>query len=112
MSMVKKQWEFLKDIALLIEKAEELNITLTAGEAYRSEYQQKEYVRAGKSKTMDSQHLKRLAMDFNFFINGKLTYEKEDIQPLGDFWESLRTENSWGGNWESFKDTPHFERRG
>jgi hypothetical protein len=23
----------------------------------------------------------------------------------------LNSKNSWGGNWKSFKDIPHFERR-
>lgn len=41
----------------------------------------------GKSKTMKSNHLGRLAIDFNFFINGELTYDKEKLQPPGDFWE-------------------------
>jgi hypothetical protein len=33
------------------------------------------------------------------------------LKPVGEFWESLDTKNSWGGNWNSFKDVPHFERR-
>jgi len=62
-------------------------------------------------KTMNSNHRKRLAIDFNFFINGHLTYDKTKIQALGDYWESLDEHNSWGGNWKSFLDVPHFERR-
>jgi hypothetical protein len=30
---------------------------------------------------------------------------------VGDHWESLDPKNSRGGNWKSFKDLPHFERR-
>ncbi|NOX15948.1 MAG: M15 family metallopeptidase [Epsilonproteobacteria bacterium] len=125
-SMVEQQWLFLRDIALLIDKAIELNIVMTAGEAYRTECQELSYVYGKtiakidgkielidapvKSKTMKSQHLERLAMDFNFFIDGNLTYKKEDIQTLGDFWESLTDKNEWGGNWTSFHDVPHFQR--
>lgn len=104
-----KQWLFLQDVAKLIQHAESIGIKLTGGELYRTKEQQELYIKAGKSKTMKSKHLERLAIDFNFFIDGKLTYAKEDVQPLGDYWESLRPENSWGGNWKSFQDTPHFQ---
>ena len=110
MKMSDKQWEFLKDISLLISYADRIGIKLTGGELYRTKYQQKQYIKQGKSKTMNSKHLSRLAIDFNFFIDGELTYDKEKIQILGDFWESLRNENKWGGNFKTFTDTPHFQR--
>lgn len=109
MSVTDQQWLFLLDVAKLIQKAESLEIKLTGGELYRTEEQQAIYLKEGKSKTMNSKHRKRLAIDFNFFINGKLTYEKAKVQVLGDFWESLSPQNRWGGNWQ-FQDTPHFER--
>jgi len=110
MGLVKEQWEFLKDVARLIKKAEELNIVLTGGELYRPQEMQEIYVSQGKSKTMKSNHRRRLAIDFNFFIDDSLTYSKEDIQELGDYWESLNPKNRWGGNWIGFVDVPHFER--
>lgn len=110
MSLSGQQRYFTIDISKLILEADRLQIGLTFGEAYRTRYQQDKYVKDGKSKTMKSNHLKRLAVDFNFFIDGNLTYKKEDIQELGDFWESLNPQNKWGGNYTSFIDTPHFER--
>ena len=56
-------------------------------------------------------HLKRLAVDFNFFVNGKLTYNRVTIAPLGDYWESLNPLNKWGGHWKKFIDVPHFEMK-
>lgn len=110
MSLVKEQNEFLKDVARLIDYATNKGIVLTGGELFRTKEQQSIYVNTGKSKTFNSNHLRRLAIDFNFFIDGVLTYEKEKIQCLGDFWECLNPEkNRWGGNWK-FVDTPHFER--
>ncbi len=108
--MVSEQWKFLQDVSLLINKAKELGIVLTGGELYRSREQQLSYFHSGKSKTKTSQHMKRLAIDFNFFIDGQLTYEKEKIQPLGEYWEGLSPANRWGGNFKNFTDTPHFER--
>lgn len=110
MTIVNEQWQFLLDMAKLIEKAKSLGIVLTGGELFRTPEQQQIYLKTGKSKTGNSQHLKRLAIDFNFFINGQLTYEKTKLQELGDYWESLSPSNRWGGNFKGFIDTPHFER--
>lgn len=104
------QWIFLQDVAKLIEFVSTTKIIMTGGELFRTPEQQKVYFDAGKSKTMNSNHLKRLAIDFNFFVDGKLCYEKEKLQRIGDYWESLNQFNRWGGNFKSFTDTPHFER--
>lgn len=108
--LVDEQWEFLKDVAKLITFAEEQDVQLTAGEVYRTHYQQKHYISTGRSQTMKSMHLKRLAIDVNLFVDGNLTWEHEAYKPLGDYWESLNSKNKWGGNWRSFKDVPHFQR--
>ncbi len=105
-----EQQIFTQNISQLILKANSLGINLTFGEAFRTEYQQREYLRTGKSKTMNSNHLKRLAVDFNFFINGRLVWEHPLITELGEYWESINEKNRWGGNFKNFKDTPHFER--
>lgn len=105
-----EQWKFLKDVAKLIQYADSIGIKLTGGELYRTQAQQNIYVSQGKSKTYKSNHLKRLAIDFNFFINGQLVYDHPNLELLGKYWESLSTNNRWGGNFNNFKDTPHFER--
>ena len=74
----------------------------------RTRFQQKEYYRTGKTKTMHSDHLRKLAIDLNFFFNGKLSYSKKDIQPVADYWKSLRPGNYWGGDFKRWLDTPHF----
>ena len=109
MSKVLEQHEFLKDVAKLIYFADQQGIVLTGGELYRTKEQQSIYVNTGKSNTMHSKHLERLAIDFNFFIKGVLTYKKADIQVLGDYWEYLNPKNKWGGNWD-WVDSPHFQR--
>ena len=116
MSLLREQSTFLLHVAELIQKASELGFHLSGGELYRTSEQQALHVKNGRSTTMNSQHLKRLAVDLNFFRampDGelKLTYDVEELRPLGQFWEGLDAANRWGGNWTSFKDTPHFERR-
>lgn len=108
-----QQHLFVAQIVLLIQFAWKEGFDVTLGEAYRTIEQQELHVKAGRSKTMNSQHLNRLAIDLNFFdsATGELTYDKDRLQKIGDYWESLDNKNSWGGNWNSFKDVPHFERR-
>ena len=110
MSNISEQAAFLLDLTKLIHKATELGFVVTAGELFRTPEQQQIYVKTGRSKTMNSLHLQRRAVDLNFFVNGKLTYDKATLAPLGAFWESLHPLNSWGGNGVKLVDTPHFSR--
>lgn len=110
MSNVREQASFLLDVCLLINKATEMGFQVTAGELYRTPEQQQIYVKTGRSRTMNSLHLQRRAVDLNFFVNGKLCYDKDTLAPLGAYWESLHPLNSWGGNGVKLVDTPHFSR--
>jgi len=107
---VEEQAEFLQDVALLIQKAREMGFLVTGGEFYRTPEQQQIHIKAGRSRTMNSLHLSRRAIDFNFFKDGKLCYDKGVLAPLGAYWESLHPLNSWGGNGVRLVDTPHFSR--
>lgn len=115
MRLSEQQQIFTKNVAKLINYSIEQGIELTFGEAYRTREQQLLYVQTGKSKTMNSNHLRRLAVDFNFFIDGELTYDWNRVKVLGDYWESLHSANRWGGDWnkndksDGFIDCPHFE---
>jgi hypothetical protein len=110
MSLVNEQDAFLDDVAKLLVKIKELGFQRSAGEMFRTVEQQEIYVKTGRSQTKNSMHLKRLAIDLNFFKNGKLIYDVATLKPIGDYWESLSPRNRWGGNWKTFKDVPHFER--
>lgn len=121
MKLSDHQWEFLQDLSQLIDYAKIHNLKLTGGELKRTMDQQNIYWEQGKTKTKNSKHLKSLAIDLYVFkkifseniaskFKWKITWEKEDAQILGDFWESLSPHNKWGGNWKKFLDTPHFER--
>ncbi|MGC2165736.1 MAG: M15 family metallopeptidase, partial [Gallionella sp.] len=116
MSLVREQSKFLSHVAELIRKAPDYGLQVTASELYRTPEQQALHIKNGRSKTMNSQHLKRLAIDLNFFQEApdgtlNLVYDGDNVRQLGTYWESLDpAANRWGGNWSSFKDTPHFER--
>ena len=118
MSTVAEQAAFLKDVRRLLEKAEALGFVVTGGELQRPIEMQQLYVKTGRSKTMNSMHGKRCAIDLNLFKEGKLC-GREELKGLGEYWESLSSKNRWGGSWRglidagksSFVDAPHFERQ-
>jgi peptidoglycan L-alanyl-D-glutamate endopeptidase CwlK len=58
---------------------------------------------------MASKHLDKLAADLNIFKGGKWLQSKEELQFAGDYWEKMTSGNTWGGNFKTFLDTPHFE---
>ncbi len=95
---------------------------LTEGEGWRPPEMQKIYFDTGRSKTMEGAHPKRLAHDFNFFLNGKMLFasgisneqyirDLELVRPLGEFWESLNTSNIWGGDFNKNNIFEPFEFR-
>lgn len=110
MSLQPEQTAFLKDVVKLLTFAEAAGFEATGGELYRTQAQQDLYVKEGKSKTSNSYHLKRLAIDLFFFRDGALIQDKQVLQAIGDYWESLNPFNKWGGNWTGFLDCPHFQR--
>ena len=123
MSLSDEQHSFLLDACLLILFADRIGIKTTGGELERTEDQQRIHFASGRSMTMNSMHLKRLAIDLNCFKGGQyinaLGREGETIlRPLGVFWESLNDKNRWGGNFDKdfrrkdpWIDIGHFERQ-
>lgn len=127
MGLRERQSIFIQNVAKLIQYAFANGIELTAGEMLRTQEQQAIYVKTGRSKTMNSRHLIKLAVDFYFFVGGKMLFQDkakyiEDvmiIKKLGDYWESLHPDNVWGSDWdrddnlteETFRDPYHFEMK-
>ena len=123
MSTVKMQNEFLLDFCQLIQYADSIGFIVTPGEIERTIDQQRIYFANGRSKTMNSRHLVKMAGDLNFFKHGVYINSLPAIQaikilkPIGTFWESLSPLNRWGGNFDMdwirpdrWHDIPHFER--
>ena len=105
MSLGNKQREFTQCVGKLISWAYENGYELTLGDAYRDPRlfglvgDKQGY---GHSKSC---HKKRLAIDLNLFKNGRYMTESMDHAPLGEYWESLHTDASWGGH---FNDGNHY----
>lgn len=117
MSLGQDQELFCKQVVMLINQAWELGYSVRMGEVQRPIEMQEIYVKSGRSKTMDSQHIKKLAIDLVLLLDSKVCTH-EQIKPLGKWWQELDEKNRWGGSWRgaieagksSFVDAPHFER--
>lgn len=75
--------------------------------------QQRDYLAAGKSRTLDSRHLTAHAIDFHALDDkGNALWEAvfyaEIARAVFKAAKELGIEIKWGGNWKSFKDYPHF----
>lgn len=82
-------------------------------EGLRTLERQKELFEAGKSQTMNSRHLRGLAVDIAIFIEGKLNWDFPNYKLVADHIKEVAKDLdipiTWGGDWISFKDGPHFE---
>lgn len=109
LTLRQKQSVFAKNIGLLIIWAYNNGYELTFGEAWRPPEMEAIYVKEGKSETMNSRHIVRMAVDLNGFKNGVLLQSNTDYKPLGDFWKSINPANVWGGDFKTLQDDDHFE---
>lgn len=107
MTLAEQQQKFCWLVMQLLQHIYASGMTCTFGEALRTPEQQKLYVDSGKSKTMNSKHLLKLAIDLNLFIDGKYRTDKESYQGIGSFWKSLDAGCIWGGDWGW--DANHFQ---
>lgn len=87
-------------------------------EGLRSEETQRKYVASGVSKTMDSKHIKGLAVDLYPFPIPRTS--KGEIDSNSEAWNrmawvvgycagKLGLDITWGGTWKTLIDKPHFE---
>lgn len=96
MKLSEKQRRFSKKVALLLVwVGTHPGWSVTLGEVWRPLRLQRIYFREGKTKTLSSKHVQKLAVDLNFFINGNYITDKKKYRPLGEFWEYLG--GRWGG---------------
>jgi hypothetical protein len=114
MSLIHEQIRFLKDIRSLLTFAESTGFFVTGGELERKPEMQEIYLREGRATTMDSMHLRKCAMNLNFFkaLSGNFAWVSSinELDEVGKHWEDLDDRNRWGGRDVSNVDTSHFER--
>ena len=102
------------DLVRVVKRAIALTpVDFRVTEGLRSIERQRELVKAGASKTMNSRHLTGHAVDVVALVGGAVRWD----WPLYDriakaFKAAAKAEGvplEWGGDWPKFRDGPHFQ---
>jgi peptidoglycan L-alanyl-D-glutamate endopeptidase CwlK len=95
------------------ELCSEKGLDFIVTDGHRTVEEQREFVRTGKSKTMKSRHLGGFAIDYVALVSGRVTYDVEVMTEIAECFKraasSCNVPIVWGGDWVSFKDTPHIQ---
>jgi peptidoglycan L-alanyl-D-glutamate endopeptidase CwlK len=82
-------------------------------EGIRSKERQQQLYDEGKSQTLNSKHIVGKAVDIAVFVDGAVTWDMKYYKQVAEHILAVAKLNdvslTWGGNWKSFKDGPHFE---
>lgn len=102
------------DLVRVVKRAiGESPLDFTVLEGLRTLERQKVLFAKGATKTMNSRHLTGHAVDLAPVINGAVSWDWPLYHKLAFVvFEAAKTEGvslTWGGNWTTFKDGPHFE---
>ena len=82
-------------------------------EGLRTLARQRQLVKDGASKTLNSRHLTGHAIDVVALVNGVALWDWPYYEQLASAFKSAAEDLGvaivWGGDWENFRDGPHFE---
>ena len=117
--MMDQQIAFAKTLGFFLHWMAENGYDWTMGDAWRSTDElacshcgrmvtyQGLLVYNKRSKTQQSLHTQRRAVDIILVKDGQPVWDGEAYTPLGEKWELLG--GKWGGHFKSFPDYGHFE---
>ena len=88
-------------------------LDFSVSEGLRTVERQKELVAQKKSQTMKSRHIVGEAVDICVLVDGKANWDFENYRKVADVFKEcakeLGVKITWGGEWTSLKDGPHFQ---
>lgn len=97
-------------------KAARATIPFEITEGLRTRERQQYLVRTGKSRTMNSYHLRGKAVDVVAMPNGKVSWNLADYRKINTAVQKAAKAAgvtvTWGGTWKSIVDGPHFQLEG
>lgn len=100
-------------VAVVRRAAEISDLDFIVTEGVRTLERQKELYAKGASQTMKSKHLTGHAVDLAALVGTEVRWDWPLYAKLAGAMkaaaEELDTTITWGGDWTSFKDGPHFE---
>ena len=101
----------LISVATLALARSEIDFAVTEG--LRSLQRQMDLVKAGASRTLDSRHLTGHAIDVAALIGGQATWDWPAFERIAAAFKAAAADLGialvWGGDWQGFRDGPHFE---
>jgi peptidoglycan L-alanyl-D-glutamate endopeptidase CwlK len=82
-------------------------------EGVRTIERQRELLAAGASRTMKSRHLTGHAVDLGAYVGGRIAWDWPLYNKIAEAMKAAarakKVKITWGGDWRSFKDGPHFQ---
>lgn len=102
------------DLVRVVQRAIQITpIDFAVVEGLRTVERQKQLVAAGASKTMKSRHITGHAVDIAPWVNGSIRWDWPLFHKLAPAVKQaaidVNVPITWGGDWRTFKDGPHWE---
>lgn len=96
--------------------AEISDVPFQVTEGLRTRERQAYLVKTGKSKTMNSYHLRGKAVDVVAMPGGKVSWNLADYRRINAAVQKAAKADgvtiTWGGSWKTIIDGPHFQLEG
>lgn len=105
MTLSEKQRLFSRLVPRLLDYIHEQGYECSIGDVFRDPRVHGEIGEKKGYGHPKSAHKNKLAIDINLYKDGVYLDKTEDHKVIGDFWESLYEECSWGGR---FNDGNHY----
>jgi len=100
-------------VAIVHRAAEISEVQFTVTEGLRTRERQKQLVASGASQTMNSRHIIGQAVDVAALVNGEVRWDWPLYPKIAKAFKAAATEQgkriTWGGDWKTLKDGPHFQ---
>lgn len=102
------------DLVAVVKRALEISeVDFAVLEGVRSKTRQAQLFKEKATKTLNSRHLTGHAVDLGAYVAGSIRWDWPLYYRIADAMkaaaEELGTPLTWGGDWETFPDGPHFE---
>lgn len=102
------------DLVRVVKKAAAISdLDFTVLEGLRTLERQKQLKAQGATRTMNSRHLTGHAIDLAPMLDGKVSWDWPLYHRLAKIVKAAaaveKVPITWGGDWRSFKDGPHWE---
>lgn len=102
------------DLVRVVERAIAITpVDFRVNEGRRSKRRQAELVAAGASQTLDSRHITGHAVDLVALVNGGVRWDWPLYHRIAEAMKQAARDVgvplTWGGDWKTFKDGPHYE---